>query len=83
MLLFGDASESLLYEEVDSVYMQHLRPSSPAVLEDPSSRMEFIITLLEAVFDTEIKKRLAIGSYTTLAQSPVPVSSQRPREYGT
>ena len=24
MLLFGDASESLLYEEVDSVYMQHL-----------------------------------------------------------
>lgn len=77
VLLFGDASESLLYEEVDSVYMQHLRPSSPAVLKDPSSRMEFIITLLEAVFDTEIKKRLAIGSYTTLAQSPVPVPVRR------
>lgn len=77
VLLFGDASESLLYEEVDSVYMQHLHPSSPAVLQDPSSRMEFLLTLLEAIFDTEISKRLSIGSYATLAQSPIPVPVRR------
>lgn len=36
-LLFGNPSDSLLFEEVDSVYMQALQPASPAELTDPEA----------------------------------------------
>ena len=73
VLLFGEESESLLYEEVDSVYMQCLKPASSDVVKDDKKCLDFCITMLEALFDKEIEKRLQIGSYTTISQQPIPV----------
>ncbi len=73
VLLFGEASESLLFEEVDSVYMQCLKPTSSTVVKDDKKCLDFCTTMLEALFDKEIEKRLQIGSYATISQQPIPV----------
>ena len=76
MLLFGETSESLLFEEVDSVYMDKLKPQSPAILEGENRQqacLDFCIDLVEALFDTEIQKRVRIGTYTTASQQPLPI----------
>lgn len=72
-MLFGETNESLLFEEVDSVYMQFLKPKSLEVVKDDRKCLDFCITMLEALFDKEIEKRIKIGSYTTISQCPVPV----------
>lgn len=69
-LLFGNPSESLLFEEVDSVYMQSLQPASPDELKDSEACLQFCVRMMEALFDAEISKRLAIGSYATSARKP-------------
>ena len=69
-LLFGNPSDSLLFEEVDSVYMQALQPASPAELTDPEACLQFCVKMMEALFDAEISKRLAIGSYASAVQQP-------------
>ena len=76
VLLFGETSESLLFEEVDSVYMDKLKPQSPALFEGDDRQtacLEFCIHLVEALFDKEIEKRVAIGTYTTVSQQPLPI----------
>lgn len=73
VLLFGKRDDSLLYEEVDSVYMDSLTPANDQVLSEPSKCLEFCIDLLEALFDREIEKRIQIGSYTTIHKPPSPV----------
>ncbi|KNB45104.1 ubiquitin-activating enzyme [Blastocystis sp. subtype 4] len=73
VLLFGETSESLLFEEVDSVYMQCLKPTSSTVVKDDKKCLDFCTTMLEALFDKEIEKRLQIGSYATISQQPIPV----------
>ena len=69
-LLFGNPSDSLLFEEVDSVYMQALQPASPAEMTDPEACLQFCVKMMEALFDAEISKRLAIGSYASAVQQP-------------
>lgn len=73
VLLFGKRDDSLLYEEVDSAYMDSLTPANDQVLSEPSKCLEFCIDLLEALFDREIEKRIQIGSYTTIHKPPSPV----------
>lgn len=73
-LLFGNRSESLLFEEVDSVYMDALQPDSEAVMRDEQPCLLFCAKMMEALFDAEIEKRLAIGSYATSEQKPVRVN---------
>lgn len=70
VLFFGKREDSLLYEEVDSVYMDYLIPKNDSVFTDSKNSLEFCIDLLEAIFDKEIDKRVLIGSYKTLAKQP-------------
>ena len=56
-LLFGDTSSSLLFEEVDSVYMDYIKPTTEQV-SDMKACFQFCSTLLSAMFDKEIEKRL-------------------------
>ena len=72
-LLFGDRSSSLLFEEVDSVYMDCLDPTEEE-LQDKEKCIDFCIRLLEAILDKEIEKRVEIGTYTTSHQKPIPVN---------
>lgn len=69
-LLFGDRSSSLLYEEVDSVYMDSLEPRSEEEVKDREKCIDFCIRLMDAVFDKEIDKRVKIGTYATSEQKP-------------
>lgn len=70
ILLFGDRSSSLLYEEVDSVYMDSLEPHSEEEVKDREECLSFCIRLMDAVFDKEIDKRVKIGTYATSEQKP-------------
>ena len=70
VLFFGKREDSLLYEEVDSVYMDYLIPKNDSIFADSKNSLEFCIDLLEAIFDKEIDKRVLIGSYKTLAKQP-------------
>ena len=57
--------------------MDKLKPQSSTLLEGNDDRqtgcLEFCIDLVEALFDKEIEKRVAIGTYTTVAQQPLPI----------
>ena len=61
----------MLYEELDSVYMDTLIPKNDSIFSDSQNSLEFCIDLLEAIFDKEIDKRVLIGSYKTLAKQPL------------
>ena len=73
-LFFGKREDSLLYEEVDSVYMDTLIPKNESIFSDSQNSLEFCIDLLEAIFDKEIDKRVLIGSYKTLAKQPLRIN---------
>lgn len=73
-LLFGDRTASLLYEEVDSVYMHSIDPSSPEVIKDRVACLDFCITLMQNMFDKEIEKRILIGTYATSEHKPIPLN---------
>ena len=71
-LLFGETTSSLLYEEVDSVYMNYIKPTTEQV-SNKQTCLQFCINLLEAMFDKEIEKRLLIGSYSTTDLKPITI----------
>ena len=71
-LLFGETTSSLLYEEVDSVYMNYIKPTTEQVINKQTC-LQFCINLLEAMFDKEIEKRLLIGSYSTTDLKPITI----------
>lgn len=78
-LLFGQTSESMLYEDPasgeSSTYME-LVDLAFATEADPVKLLTHGTTLLSALYNTEVVKRIDMGIYKTARTPPLPVSQE-------
>ena len=84
-LLFGNATESMLYEDPEagdaSTYMHLIGTPLTTILTNAGNRLpssdevvDYAETLLTAIFGAEIEKRLAMGTYKTASRIPEIIS---------
>ena len=85
-LIFGNTTESMLFEDPtsgeQSTYMHLVQYPSHSNRLNPQDVITFGITLLLALYNTEVLKRIDMGIYKTAKSIPLPIAESVINEGG-